>query len=90
VPVKHLDQINTVAVDNMLIQQHANPLSIPQFSRRLVQELIAMHLMMAPALSLAKLMNMTLCSVLPATSNLLSPSNIIMSFPNFFNLSLFV
>jgi hypothetical protein len=66
--VKHLDQISTAAVDNLLIQQHANLLIIPQFSRRLVQELIAMHLMMAPALSLVKLMNMTLFSVLPATS----------------------
>lgn len=59
-PVKHLDQINIAAVDNLPTQPHVNLHIIPQFSKRLVQELIAMHLMMVAALSLAKLMNMTL------------------------------
>ena len=61
--VRPLDPISTAAVDNMPTQQHASPLIIPPFSSGLVQELIAMHMMMAPALSPAKLMNMTLFSV---------------------------
>jgi len=58
--VRHLDQMSTVAVENLPIQAHASHPIIPPFSSRLVQKLIAMHLMMLPALSFAKLLNMTL------------------------------
>lgn len=52
--VKHLGQIGIVAVGSMQIQIHVG-LPITQYSsRKLVQGLIAMHLMMGPVLSHAR------------------------------------
>ena len=65
--MRHLDRISTAAVENLPIQLHASHPIIPPFSSRLVQKLIAMHLMMLPALSFAKLLNMTLFFVPTAT-----------------------
>lgn len=85
--VRHSRQTSIAAVEHSLIQIHASLPIIQPFSRRLVQELIAMPLMMAPALSLAKQTNMILFSVPTAmgihyTS---SHSNLI----NFFSLSIY-
>lgn len=66
--MRHLDRISTVAVENLPIQRHASLPIIPPFSSRLVQKPIAMHLMMPPALSFAKLLNMTLFFVPTAIS----------------------
>jgi len=65
--VRHLDRISIAAVENLPIQLHASHPIIPPFSSRLVQKLIAMNLMMLPALSFAKLLNMTLFFVPTAT-----------------------
>lgn len=63
----HLDRISIAAVVNLPTQRHVSLPIIPPFSSRLVQKLIAMHLMMPPALLFAKLLNMTLFFVPTAT-----------------------
>lgn len=64
VHVKHLGWINTAVAGNLLIQLLAGHHFIHPFSSELVQELIAMHLMMAQALLHARHIIMTLYSVL--------------------------
>ncbi|KAK8682360.1 hypothetical protein V6N13_054749 [Hibiscus sabdariffa] len=54
VPVKHSGKTNTIAVGNLLTQQPAGLPFIPQSSKKLAPELIAMPMMMQPALSLAR------------------------------------
>ena len=65
--MRHSSWISIAAVENLQIQIHASLHIIQPYSRKLVQELIAMRLTMAPALSLAKHMNTILFSVPTAT-----------------------
>lgn len=63
----HLGWPNTAAAGSLLTQLRAGHLFIPLFSRELVPQLIAMLLMMALALSLARL------SIIPSSSAPVSP-----------------
>jgi len=65
--VRHSSWTSIAAVENLQIQIHVILPIIQPYSRRLVQELIAMRLTMAPALSLAKHTNTILFSVPTAT-----------------------
>lgn len=62
--VRHSGSTSTAAVESLPTRQHVVPLSTQPFSSKLAQEPIAMLLMMAQALSLARLMNIPLFSVL--------------------------
>lgn len=62
VHVMHLGLISTVAVGSLLTQTHVGLQCTQPSSREPVQRPIAMHLMMAPALSHAKELNIQLHS----------------------------
>lgn len=64
VHVRHSGWISTAAAVSLRTRQHAGHHSIQPFLRGLVQELIAMPLMMPPALSPARLTIMALFSAL--------------------------
>lgn len=59
VRARHLDKTSIAAVENLRILRLAGRHSTQLSSREHVQELIATHLMMEPALSLARLTNTT-------------------------------
>lgn len=70
VHVRHSGWTSTAAVGSLLTQQHVNPPSTQPSLRELVPKLIAMPLMIALALLLARLMITPLFSALPWMGNL--------------------
>lgn len=71
VHVMHLGLISTVAVGSLLTQTHVGLPCTQPSSREPVQRPIAMHLMMPPALSHAKELNIQLHSAPPTAYEML-------------------